>query len=224
MPRRQAVLTSGHVFDADLVTRQVEGHEVALAIASNRDPIHDVIVTQTLIQIDGAEVLRKTLRVEGRSCDALIDFGPELGDGRLTLHWALMPQAGGYLAHGHGDWNGADLEEFAVSLVTDADGLMKPEGDRPMAALRLDSGGFAEPTAADPATVAALAAFLAQMRSEPSRATGCVTGCLERATGRVLAAAALALDPEAPLPPASIQIGTIIESSCLTACARAAGH
>jgi len=224
MPRHQVVFHAEHVFDADVITRHIGGHEIAFASASNRDPIHDVIATQILLTIDGTEMLRKTLRVEGRSCDAVIDFGPGLGEGRLTLHWALMPQAGGYLAHGYGDWNGADLEEFAVNLATGKDGRMVPHGNSPMAALRLDTGGFAEPGSIEAALVETLAGFREAFEAMLPRGTGCVNDCVEASTLCILNCTAGALDEEAPTPPACALLCAIVESTRLTACARAAGH
>jgi hypothetical protein len=220
MAHGQTHLHSGHIFESDMVVREIGGRLVALAIAANRDPTFDVTVSQVLVTVDGAEVVRKTLRVEGRSCDSVTSFAPSLGGGRLTLHWALMPdEGGGLLAHGHGDWNGEALAEFAHLFLRGSDGRMHAADRRTFGALRLDSGGFAEPGPPDPAVVEALAGFAEVFAAARAAPVSCVAGCIACAVDCGLGCVGRTLEAEAFAAPACAKLCVMLESTCLVGCA-----
>ena len=216
MSAQKILLPSGHAFESELITREVDGQVVALALSASRDPITDATTSQLIASVDGTRALQKTLRVEGRACDAVIDFAPALGGGRLTLHWALMPEAAGLLAHGHGTWNGAEVQEFGDSLALDADGRALPRDESRFGALRLDGGGFAEPGAQDHATAWALGELAKAVLTESATS---LASCLAEAAACLLAAPVAALAHTGPGLAAATKRCALIESAGLVVCA-----
>lgn len=212
----QGVLSSGHRFDTGLALHRHGRYQVAMARAASRDPIVDATSVQLLLTINGDLALGKTLRVEGRACDAVFDFGPGFGGGKLVLHWALMPEKGGMIAYGHGSWNDLPLEEFAHKLFARPTGQLYPADERAFGALRLDSGGFADPGAGDPEMIEALSGFASRPNAEPESS---LEACLASATHCLVSAAAEPPRTGAPALPAAVKRCAILESTALVACA-----
>lgn len=215
--RSRTYLASGHAFETEARTAQVGSHRMVLATAASHDPVHDVTTSQSLVTLDAVPVLGKTLRVEGRSCDAVLDFGPGLGAGQLVLHWALMPQNGGMIVSGHGAWNEEPLTAFAEPLLADKAGRLHLANPDAFKTLTLDSGAPV-PGPTDHAIAAAVADFGARVSSHNGAPTGCVAGCGSHG-GVCACATGAGHDPTETITPARLTACVVLDSTCLAECA-----